>query len=380
MRLRRGRREVDIRVLHAQKVSRIGGSERHLLSLLPALGEAGVEVRMCVAATRRARDFTQCLQDLGISHAVIPAGRDVSPPLVAALWREIRAFRPDLVHTHLIHADLHGQLAAQLAGVTGVSSVHGTHDFYKREPYRSLARLAGHRAELTIVISEHVQRFIESVGISRRGAVRMVHYGIDSSGWLTTEGERDAARGELGLDRESIAVGVASRLVPHKGHSLLLEAHTKASRERPELRLLIAGDGPLRPELERQAQPLGETVRFFGFVKEIRDFMGACDVLTFPSQPAFGEGFGLAALEGMAAGRPIVATAACSLPELVVSGESGFLIDPESSDGSPQRSSGWPRTATCARGWGNRLIGGPGSAFSLDAMVERTIAVYREAC
>ena len=60
--------------------------------------------------------------------------------------------------------------------------------------------------------------------------------------------------------------------------------------------------------------------------------MGACDVLTFPSQPAFGEGFGLAALEGMAAGRPIVATATCSLPEVVVSGESGFLIDPDSSD------------------------------------------------
>ena len=230
-RLRRGRPEVVIRVLHVQKVSGIGGSERHLLSLLPALGEAGVEVRMCVAATGRARDFTQSLQELGISHAVIPAGRDVSPPLVAALWREIRAFRPDLVHTHLIHADLHGQLAAQLAGVTGVSSVHGTHDFYEREPYRSLARLAGHRAKLTIAISEHVQRFIESVGISRRGAVRMVHYGIDSSGWLATEGERDAARGELGLDRESIAVGVASRLVPHKGHSLLLEAHARASRE-----------------------------------------------------------------------------------------------------------------------------------------------------
>ncbi len=230
-RLRRGRPEVVIRVLHVQKVSGIGGSERHLLSLLPALGEAGVEVRMCVAATGRARDFTQSLQELGISHAVIPAGRDVSPPLVAALWREIRAFRPDLVHTHLIHADLHGQLAAQLAGVTGVSSVHGTHDFYEREPYRSLARLAGHRAELTIAISEHVQRFIERVGISRRGAVRMVHYGIDSSGWPATEGERDVARGELGLDRESIAVGVASRLVPHKGHSLLLEAHARASRE-----------------------------------------------------------------------------------------------------------------------------------------------------
>src|SRR5215213_5556671 len=84
--------EVAIRVLHIQKVSGIGGSERHLLSLLPALGEAGVEVRICVAAAGRAGEFIRRIQELGISHAVIPAGRDVSPPLVAALWRQIRAF------------------------------------------------------------------------------------------------------------------------------------------------------------------------------------------------------------------------------------------------------------------------------------------------
>jgi glycosyltransferase involved in cell wall biosynthesis len=361
-------------------VGGIAGSERHLLSLLPALAEAGVEVRMCVAAVGRAADFAQRLQELGISHAVVPAGRDVSPPLVAALWREIRAFRPDLVHTHLIHADLHGQLAAQLAGVTGVSSIHSTHGFYEREPYRSLARLAGHRARVTIAISEHVKRFVESVGLSRRGAVRVIHYGIDSSSWPSTEDERDAARAELGLDRGSIAVGVASRLVPHKGHSLLLEAHVTASRERPELRLLIAGEGPLRAELERQAQPLGETVRFLGFVKGIREFMGACDVLTFPSQPAFGEGFGLAALEGMAAGRPIVATATCSLPEVVSAGESGFLIDPESADELAAVLVRLAEDPELRAKMGQAANRRAREAFSLESMVERTIAAYGEAC
>jgi glycosyltransferase involved in cell wall biosynthesis len=335
---------------------------------------------MCVAATVRAGDFTQSLSERGIAYAVVPAGRDVSPPLVAALRQEIRAFRPDLVHTHLIHADLHGQLAAQLSGVTGVSSVHSTHRFYEREPYRSLARLAGHRAKLTIAISDHVRRFIESVGLSRRGAVRMIHYGIDSAGWPSTESERDAARAQLGLDRESIAVGVASRLVPHKGHSLLLEAHAKARCERPELSLLVAGEGPLRPELERQAQTLGAPVRFLGFVREIREFMGACDVLAFPSQPAFGEGFGLAALEGMAAGRPIVATATCSLPEIVASGESGYLIDPGS---SAELAAALVRLAAdpeLRANMGEAANRRARETFSLEAMVKRTIAAYDEAC
>jgi glycosyltransferase involved in cell wall biosynthesis len=334
---------------------------------------------MCVAAAGRAGEFTDCLQEVGVPYAVMPAGRDVSPPLVAALWREIRGFRPDLVHTHLIHADLHGQLAAQLAGVTGVSSVHGTHAFYEREPYRSLARLAGHRAKLTIAISEHVQRFVESVGIPRPGAVRMIHYGIDSSGWLATAGERGAARAELGLARKSVAVGVASRLVPHKGHSLLLEAYGRAARERQELRLLIAGEGPLRPALERQARPLGETVRFLGFVREIREFMGACDVLAFPSQPAFGEGFGLAALEGMAAGRPIVATATSSLPEVVASGQGGFLIDPDDSDELATALVRLAEDAELRAKMGRAGRRRACEVFSLEAMVERTIAVYDEA-
>jgi glycosyltransferase involved in cell wall biosynthesis len=334
---------------------------------------------MCVAAAGRAGTFTTRLHELGISHAVTPAGRDVSPPLVAALWREIRAFRPDLVHTHLIHADLHGQLAAQLAGVNGVSSVHGTHAFYEREPYRTVARLAGHRAKRTIAISEHVQRFVERVGIARSGAVRMIHYGIDSSRWPISAGDRDAARAELGLDRESIAVGVASRLVPHKGHSLLLDAYGRASRERPELRLLIAGDGPLRPELVRQALPLGETVRFLGFVSEIRQFMGACDVLVFPSQPAFGEGFGLAALEGMAAGRPIVATATCSLPEVVAGGESGLLVDPESSVELAAALVRLAENPNLRAEMGREAHRRARDAFSLEAMAERTIAVYEEA-
>jgi glycosyltransferase involved in cell wall biosynthesis len=366
--------------LHVQKVGGIGGSERHLLTLLPALAESEVDVRMCVAATGRAGGFTESLRELGVAHAVVPAGRDVSATLVTALWREIRAFRPDLVHTHLIHADLHGQLAAQLAGVTGISSVHGTHAFYEREPYRTAARLAGHRAKRTIAISAHVRGFIESVGIPRRGTVRMIHYGIDSSRWPISAGDRDRARAELGLDRESVAVGVASRLVPHKGHSLLLDAYGTASRERPELRLLIAGEGPLRPELERKARPLGETVRFVGFVKEIRRFMGACDVLAFPSQPAFGEGFGLAALEGMAAGRPIVATATCSLPEVVSSGESGLLVDPGSADELAAALVTLAADPELRAKMGQAANRRARETFSLEAMVDRTIAVYDEAC
>ncbi len=108
--------------------------------------------------------------------------------------------------------------------------------------------------------------------------------------------------------------------------------------------------------------------------------MGACDVLAFPSQPAFGEGFGLAALEGMAAGRPIVATATCSLPEVVASGESGFLIDPESSDELAAALVRLAEDPDLRARMGQEAHRRAREAFSLEAMVNRTIAVYDEAC
>jgi glycosyltransferase involved in cell wall biosynthesis len=372
-------RDFPVRVLHVQKVSGIGGSERHLLSLLRELADAGVEVRMCVAGADRVGDFTRRLRELGVAHAVIRAGPDVNLRLTAALVREIRAFRPDLVHTHLIHADLHGQLAARLAGVPGVASVHGTHGFYEREPYRTVARAVGRVPRRTIAISDHVRSFLEDLRIGRPGTIRTVHYGIDASAWLTTDAERHAARTELGLGPAEVAVGVASRLVPHKGHSFLLEAHDEAARKVPGLRLLIAGDGPLRSDLERQAAGLVGQVSFLGFVEDIKRFMCACDVLAFPSQPEFGEGFGLAALEAMATGRPVIATAVSSLPEVVGDGNAGILVDSESAQDLARALARLAQRKTEREEMGMRAHERALRTFSLGAMTDRTLAVYEQA-
>jgi glycosyltransferase involved in cell wall biosynthesis len=366
-----------MRVLHVQKVAGVGGSERHLLSLLPGLREAGVEVRLFVAATGRARDFVDRLRDLRIPHSVAPAGPDLNPLLISALWREMRAFRPDLVHTHLIHADLHGHAAARLAGVPGVSSVHSTHGFYGREPYRSAARIAARSARLTIAISDHVRRYLDRLGVTRRGAVRTIHYGIDASEWLATSEQRARAKSDLGLHDDEIAVGVASRLIPHKGHDFLLEGYARAAREVPELRLLIAGDGPLRTELADRAQGENGKIRFLGFVDDIRSFIWGCDMLAFPSQPEFGEGFGLAALEAMAAGRPVIATAVSSLPE-VVGQHGGALVDPADPSELARTLVKLGQDGALRAAMGERGHTRARTTFSREAMTKRTLAVYGE--
>jgi glycosyltransferase involved in cell wall biosynthesis len=369
-----------VRVLHVQKVKGIGGSERHLLGLLPALASRGAEVRMCVLGAEDYQRFSTPLRNRGIDTVVAAAGPHVNPMLVGRLAREIRAFHPDIVHTHLIHADLYGQLAARLIGVPGIISMHSTQGFYLREPYRSVARIAAHLARCVIAISDHVARFAREARLTPQNGVRVVPYGVDDSSWKVSPQERAAARDTLRLQPSDVAVGVASRLIAGKGHSFLLEAFARALPAAPELRMVVAGDGPLRAELEEHAREYiaAGLVNFLGFVEDMRAFLNACDVLAFPTMPELNEGFGLAVLEAMAAARPVVATRVASLPEIVIPDETGFLVDP---GGVSELSRA---LVVLAKDFEMRVrLGRQGherakSMFSMGAMVDRTLAVYEE--
>jgi glycosyltransferase involved in cell wall biosynthesis len=368
-----------VRVLHVQKAKGIGGSERHLLALLPALAERGVETRMCVLRTGEGHQFVHALAGAGVDVSVLDAGRDVAPTLVTRLRREIQRFRPDVVHTHLVHADLHGLLAARSLGVPAVSSVHGTPAFYCRQPYRSVGRLSGRLAARRIAISEHVARFLLDNGLTTVERVRVVPYGIRAVP-VASPATRLRARATFGLDGTQTAFGIAARLIPGKGHDSLLTAFGQVSRDDPSLVLLVAGDGPEREQLEHLAAarcPAG-TVRFLGFLESVDELMTACDVLVFPTDPELSEGFGLAALEAMAAGRPVIATDVGSLPEVVVDGVTGLVVGARSTAALADAIS----TLTLDVGLRGRM-GEAGAVralgtFPLSRMADRTVGVYEE--
>jgi glycosyltransferase involved in cell wall biosynthesis len=369
-----------MKVLHIQKVGGIGGSERHLLSLLPALAAAGIEVKMHVLSGEGSERFVGPMKELGIDTSVAPAGPDLSPASLLRVIRAVRRFRPDLIHTHLMHADVYGQIAGRVTGIPAVCSIHGTLSIYRRQPYRSIARLTGHLARRTITISDHAGRFVKELGLAPSDRIRMVHYGIDSSLWGFSEKKRERARADLGLEPKDVAVAVASRLVEHKGHHFLLDAVAKARTQVPQLKLLIAGGGPLLGSLEEHARQLvpAEAVRFLGYVQDVPMLMNACDVVVFPTLASFGEGFGLAALEGMAAGRPVVASAVDSLPEIVVDGETGFLVPPGEVHELAERLIRLTDDQRLRKQMGERGRERSQAAFSLEAMAQKTRGVYEE--
>jgi glycosyltransferase involved in cell wall biosynthesis len=177
------------------------------------------------------------------------------------------------------------------------------------------------------------------------------------------------------------ALGIASRLVAGKGHDVLIPAFARASAELGTIKLLVAGDGPERGRLERMADRCCApgTVRFVGFVSDIGPFMQACDALAFPTLAELSEGFGLAALEAMAAGRPVIASAVGSLPEVVDDGVTGVLVPPSSVDALGTAIVGLARDPVLRERLGANGATRARKDFPLEKMVRATIDVYEGA-
>ena len=305
-------------VLHLQKVAGISGSEAHLLSLLPRLKERGWDVRFLMLHEHEpgAWDFARELTVRGIPLDAIPLAADVDPVAFLRLAAYLARQRPTILHTHLVHADVYGQLTGALTGVpVRVSTKHGFNEFRENPGFalgdRAIARLA----HTHIAISRGLARYLEEVEGFDGATFEIVHYGIEPDG---------APRAYRGDEPRLLCVG---RLIPIKGHVVLLRAFAEARREVPSLKLDIAGRGPLEPALRALAKELDveEAVRFLGYVAPIQRAIERAAIVVVPSM---GEGFGMVALEAMERARPVVAAEIGGLGELVEDGVTGALVPP----------------------------------------------------
>ena len=154
-----------MKVLHLHKLTGVSGSEGHLLALLPALRERGVDAHFLgldVPGTD-AKRFYEELDGLGVPHRSVRCGLDVSPRMARDVVGAVRAEQPDLVHTHLVHADVYGGTAARLLGVPSISTRHND-DRYLLGPFRYVDRAFARPARRLIAISDAVRHFLERAG------------------------------------------------------------------------------------------------------------------------------------------------------------------------------------------------------------------------
>ena len=346
-----------MRVAHVHRMRGIGGSERHLLTLLPALADRGVEP-VFIGLDDPAWDPSNFYDALTVPAVRIPAPRDLDPFLLARLVRDTRA---DVVHTHLVHADLYGGLAAKLRGTTLVSTKHND-DPFRTGAFRFVERGLARLADRVVTISDSLHRFtVERVGVPA-AKVETIHYGLDEPprAWGTNP-------------EDAVPTGVrivlsVSRLSQQKGidvavHGLLSLPDNTV--------LVVLGEGPERSSLEALARDLGVDARLFlpGRVPDVAAWLRRASVYV---QPARWEGFGLAVLEAMVCGLPVVATNVSSLPELVADGETGLLVppdDPAALARAVERALADPALGPAGHERARR-------EFSVQRMADRTAALY----
>ena len=362
-----------MRVLHLHKVTGVGGSERHLLTLLPALRAAGVDARFLgldVEGTDAARLYAE-LAERDVPALHVRCTLDVNPRLARDVVRAVRAAGPDLLHTHLVHGDVYGTLASLATGVPLVSSRHND-DRYLLGPFRHVDRLFARRARRIVAISDAVRRFLERAGLPAAKLVT-VHYGLDEL--PAAPSERSPA--EVGIPADAPLVLAIGRLTAQKDHPTLLRAFARVHEAHPQARLAILGIGPLEGETRALVRSLDlhPAVVLPGRL-EIRDWLERADVFAHTSR---WEGFGLALLEAMLASLPVVATRVSAVPEVVAHAETGLLVDPGDDGAVAAALTGLLDDPARARALGEAGRRRARERFSVSRMTERTVEIYERA-
>lgn len=346
-----------MRVMHVHRIRGIGGSERHLLTLLPALAERGIDP-IVVGLDDPAWDAVDFYGALQVPAVRIMSPRDFDPLLLVRLARTLRA---DIVHTHLVHADVYGGLAARLRGTHLVSTKHND-DPFRVGPFRFVERGLSRLTDRIVTITDALHRFtVDRVGVPA-DKVETIHYGLDGvpDAWGVNPPD-DVPAGA----RVLLAV---ARLTNQKGIDVAIRALAQLPDDTV---LVVLGDGPERGALLRLARELGLESRVFllGRVPDVAAWLGRATVLVHPAR---WEGFGLSVLEAMLAGLPVVATNVSALPELIVDGETGVLVGPDDADALARG---------IVRGLEQPQLGAGGlerarSTFSVGRMADRTAALY----
>lgn len=303
----------------------VGGTETHILELASRLDRSRFTVTVC--ALKSGGTMAQELEKRGVRVLSLDGTGKLDARVIVRLFKLLQAEQPDVVQAFLFWANVAARACGRILRAFPVISSY--HDEVVSEGW--LVRLVD---RLTLTWTDRIVCCSGAVGrsvVSRIGGkiehCTIIPFGVDIEQFEATAA---ATRRELGLRDNQKVIGTVCRLVePKKGLRFLLQAMAVLARKygQPPCQLLIVGDGPSRHELEllREQLDLSSWVVFAGSRRDIPRILHALDAFVLPS---LYEGFGIALLEAMAAGKPVIATAVGGIPEFVLSGETGLLIEP----------------------------------------------------
>lgn len=350
-----------------------GGITSYVLSLSKGLKDRGHNIYLASSAGQLLNKF----QEEGINFIPIPikTKKEISPKIALSFFR-LKSFieknHIDLVHTHSRTTQVLGCLLHKFTGVRHISTCHG---FFKR---RFLRRMFPCWGEMVIAISEPVkEHLIKDFRVEEKN-IMVIHNGIEADRFRALDFKSGVrSKKELGLG-DGAVIGIVARLSDVKGHIYLIEAMKIVLNNDPSAQLLIVGEGKEKENLRKKTDGLGITKSVF-FIPDVPDTIAALAAIDIFVMPSLKEGLGLALMEAMAAGLPVIGSNVGGIKSLIQDGLNGILVEPADSKGLAEAILKLLKDSKKRESLGGAAQKFIAKSFSLERMIIDTEKVYKNA-
>ena len=355
-----------------------GGAEMMLYRLLERIDRQTFKPAV-IALLRFSGPLQEKMEALGVDVHVLGSGAKFELTTILKLYRLLKALAPDILHTQLSIADILGRVMGRLLKVPVIiTSIRNT--YYGGYWRNLLIKGTEKYADRTTFVCEAAAKRFKALGIVPAKKAQVIYNGLDTGLFyaaLSRSGKKKKQE-KLGLPSNKFILLAVGSLTEQKSYADLLSAFKKLPINQSQPYLVIAGRGPLDKELKARADYLGikEEVLFLGRSDHVPELMAAADALVLSSR---WEGLPGVVLEAMASELPVVATAVGGTPELVVDGETGYLVPagaPEALAGSLEKLMGLTEEQLRAMGRAGRKR--VEEHFHVDRMVKAYENLYNE--
>tara|TARA_R110001583_G_scaffold22536_1_gene84483 strand:- start:3592 stop:4692 length:1101 start_codon:yes stop_codon:yes gene_type:complete len=306
----------------------------YVVHLIPSLEVGGMERLVSDLAIGRSKGKTSilCLNKLGslgkqIEKDVAIEVLGIPANLFMATWtvyKTLKNLKPDIIHCHNLQAHFFGSICAKvMPNSKVVLTKHGQHipvtGFAAKINKFTLrkSKIIGVSADITQIMQQWITK--------NHYSIEYIANGISLAPYRALKSKTDAKK-NLGISESTFCIGIVARLSPPKDHLILIDAVAILAKNFPDIKLVIAGDGPLREDISAYiaTKNYGHIVTMLGERKDIANILNALDVFALTSSS---EGIPMTILEAMAASLPVIATNVGGIPQVVLDKKTGFLVE-----------------------------------------------------
>lgn len=365
-------------VAHLLTGDRVWGVENYVYNLIATLPYNVQSMVVCSSESTVSEKFAAAQVTVQIQ----PISGYLDLPAARSLSMLFKRHSVDIVHTHLGLDSFIGVIAATLSGIPVVQSVHFDHpayvhaNFITQTSWRAVQALKNLRIARFLPITENVGRELAQREMVPAAKITVVYPGINSIHPIDNDC-RLRTRRELGCDAEDIVVIAVGRLEEEKNFDCLIKALAGAREKQIALKLWLVGDGSQRDSLAHliMSEKLGDVVQLLGYRNDIMALMPAADIFVLPSKK---EPFGMAAVEAMSAGLPVIGTIGPGLSTIVEHQHTGLLVQPDDPTGLSEAIQQLAQDKSLRAALGKAGKERAARCFTKETMANKIALVYQE--